>query len=138
MPRASQPGERLAVHDPLDEAGADAGLCHRGGIDVELQHRRAAGEHVGLEARRDVEHEGLPAAVHEVIDLATVDHRRRAELRGEQRSADAARELRAVVVDDSDVGVLDLRLDALGLGVDHHGERIDDEHEQHAIRSEAR
>ena len=52
-----------------DIAGAAPGLAHRRGIHVELDRRCAAGHHVGLEARRNVDHEGVAAGVHGGVDL---------------------------------------------------------------------
>ena len=58
----------LGVDDALDVAGAGAGDRHRGRIDIELQDGIAPGQHVFLEARWDVEHEGVAAGIHGGVD----------------------------------------------------------------------
>jgi hypothetical protein len=55
-------GAHLVVDDALDVAGAGLRLALAGGVDVQLQRRAAAGEHVALEIGRDVEHEGVRPA----------------------------------------------------------------------------
>ena len=47
------------VDDLLGVAGAEAGLHHGRGVDVDLQRRAAAGQHVALEVGRDVDDEGV-------------------------------------------------------------------------------
>jgi hypothetical protein len=52
----------LAHHHLLDVAAAGEGLGHARGVNVELDRRRLAGQHVALEIRRNIQHEGVVAA----------------------------------------------------------------------------
>ena len=61
------------VDDLLDVAGADAGLHHRGGIDVDLDRGVASGQHVALEVGRDVQDEGeRPESIRWSTSLAAI------------------------------------------------------------------
>ncbi|MNS51124.1 hypothetical protein D3C72_837880 [compost metagenome] len=59
--------EQLAFEDAADIAGPHERLTHGRGVDIDLQFRRAPGQQVALEIHRHVDHEGVLAAVHGLV-----------------------------------------------------------------------
>jgi O-acetyl-ADP-ribose deacetylase (regulator of RNase III) len=92
----------LGLDDRLDVAAAGERLGHAGGVDVELDRRRAARQHVALEVRRDVEGEGVEPGIHARVHLGMVDAAWRGEVGRLEGAGDAFGQGRAVLVDDGD------------------------------------
>ena len=69
----------------LDVAAAGEGLRHARRVDVELDLRDAARQHVALEVRRNDEGEGVGARVHAGVHLCSRDERRAARSRADRR-----------------------------------------------------
>ncbi len=60
----------LGSDDLLRIAGSESGLDHGGRVDIDLEARLAAGKHVALEIRRNVDHERVLPGVHQLHDIA--------------------------------------------------------------------
>src|SRR5262249_52269869 len=65
----------LAHDDLLDIAAAREGLAHTGRIDVELDVRISAAQHIALKVDGNDEREGERASIHAPVDLVERDHR---------------------------------------------------------------
>jgi len=59
----------LAADDGLDITTAGEGLAHPGGVHIELDRRRAAGQHITLKPGRDVDGKGVEPGIHPSIHL---------------------------------------------------------------------
>jgi hypothetical protein len=77
-------------------------LCHRRGVDVELDRRSASGEHIAGEIRRYVDDERISAGIHERHDVPFGNRLRRLEIGWQEGTGDPPRQFRVVLVDDPD------------------------------------
>ena len=126
------------VDDVPDVAGADAGLLHRGRVDVHLDGRVAAGAQVVLEARRDHDDEHQPPLVHLAPATSSAPmHDGELEARRIEGVEELLRQRRAVLVHERDRRVVDLARGPGRLDVDRQRERVDDEHDHHHVAHEA-
>ena len=68
VPIAGNEAVYFAANNILDIAVAGKGLAHARGVDVDLHFRLAAGQHIALEVRRNIDGEsvapGIQAGVH--------------------------------------------------------------------------
>jgi hypothetical protein len=113
--------------------GAVTRLSHRRCVDVDLNFGLALRENIGLEIRRDLDDKEQFALVHLRIDVGRLDLHCWLECRTHQALGDLPRELRAILVGDTDreVGCLS---DRAGRDrVDGNRERIDDKNEHGRI-----
>jgi hypothetical protein len=72
---SARPGQvfvDLAEGDALDVGGADEGLAHDRRVDVELDFRVPAGQHVALEMVRDDQREVVGTEIHPRSSSASV------------------------------------------------------------------
>jgi len=127
----------LAGDDLLNVPGAGERLADLGGIDVQLDARLAAGEQVFLEARRDVQGEGVQPVIHAAVHLLEGDGLRRDEIGQLEGVDDAQRGLRTILVDHRDAGAVRRLGHRRGAFVDRYGERIDDQHQHRRVAVEA-
>ena len=123
----------FAGDDLLDVAVAGEGLAHERGIDIELDRRYAPGQHIALESRRDVQHEGVVAPVHAGVDLCQRDHDRCLETWRIKAGDDARGQGRTVLVDDGDGRIVQALRHGGGRHVDREGEGIGDQHQHDRI-----
>ena len=63
----------LGGNDLLCVAGAKARLHHCGCVDIDLDSGLASTQNIPLEVRRDVDHEGISAAIHQRNDVSLCD-----------------------------------------------------------------
>ena len=96
----------LLRNDLLEVGGAMAGMGHGGGVHIDLKFGLSVRQHVGFKLRRDVDHEGVTAGIHSLVDLIRRQLRRRLEEGLEQRVTQAPGEWGAVLIDDGDGSVL--------------------------------
>ena len=92
----------LAQGDLLDIFAAHESLRHAGGVNIQLNGRRTAGQHVALKVRRNIQHEGVIAGIHARIHFGGRDVRGRIEAREIEGGCDARRHWRSVFVHDGD------------------------------------
>ena len=92
----------LAQCNLLNVAAAGKGLTHAGRVNVELDCRGPAGQHVALKVRRYVQHEAIFAGIHARIHFGQRDVRGRIEAREIEGGRDACRDWRSVFVNDGD------------------------------------
>ena len=86
----------------LEIVGAIAGLGHRGRVDVDLNFGLALGDNIGLEVWRNLDDEQQLAFVHFRVDLGRLDVHGGLECRPNQPFGDLSREIRTVLVHDTD------------------------------------
>jgi len=129
----AQVAAHLVADDGLDVAGADEGLAHLGGVDVELDQGRPAGVEVALVVGRDVDDEGVAAPVHARVHGVQADPLRRLEARRLQGVDEALGEGRLILVHHRHRGVVQLHRHGAAGGVDGAGEGPDDEHQQQGV-----
>ncbi len=132
-----QIAQSLLFDDVLEVAGADAGLCQRGCVDIDLHGRAPVGENVLFEFGRNFQDEDEAAGIHNGIDLVGRQLDRPLELRFEDCAGDPAREFGIVFVDDADRHILHLGLCAGRLRINREGERIDDHDQQDRVGAQA-
>ena len=118
--------------------GADAGLLHRRGIDVDLHFSVASGTDIGLEAGRNDHDEHEPPMIHGCVDIGRLDELRMLETRRIEGSAQLFRQRRLILIDKGNRGPVHLGRRPLGLRIDSQRERVDYEDHQHGIRLQAR
>src|SRR5258708_20355621 len=94
--------------DLLRIPGPKTRLHHRSRINVELDRGLASTQNIPLEVRRHVDHEGVSSAVHQGNDVPLGDQLRRLEVWRQERMPGSARELGAILVDDSDPSAMPL------------------------------
>lgn len=104
---------------------------------LKLDRRAAAGEHVALEVRRNVQGEGIAPGIHAAIHLAQVDALRRTEIGLLKGLDQPLGELRLVFVDHGDGGVVQALRHAGGGGVDAHAEGPEDQQHQRQVMLQA-
>ncbi len=90
-----------------------------------------------LELRRDVDDEGVPAAVHVAVDVSERDEGRRQEQGRQHGFADDPRDLGIVFVDDRDGSVDHIHHRALGGRIDREGEAVGDQEQQDRVPPQA-
>jgi hypothetical protein len=74
----------------------------------QLQAGAAAAQGIALEIRRNVDHEGQFAGIHQVVHIAFADLDRPLEPRRQECVGDAAGQLGTMLIDNADGGVVDL------------------------------
>jgi hypothetical protein len=126
----------LGGDDLLGIAGPEAGLHHRGRIDVDLDRRLAPRKHILFEVGRDIDDEGVFSLVHQGHDILLDDLLRRLEVRRQERMGYAAREFRIVLIDECDRGVMQFLGIAPRLHDDRQRKRIDHKSQKHEIVQE--
>ena len=130
--------ERDAIgEDILDVAGADARLLHRGGVHGHLHLGGPAAAEVGLEAGRNGDDEHITSAIHVAGGVAGRNEIGVLELRRIERGHQLLGELRLVLVDEGEAGVVHLGLDAAGLREDRQREGVEDEPDEHGVARQA-
>ena len=82
--------EQLTLENLPDIPCAHKGLTHGGGIDVDLQAGLATCQQVGLEVGRYIDHKGVLAVIHGLIELVIRQGLWGFELRGQQRLTELA------------------------------------------------
>ena len=137
VPCAREKVADLGGDDLLRVAGPEARLHHRGRVDIHLDRGLASAENVALKIGRDVDHERIFAGIHQGDDVPLGDRLRRLEVRRQERVRDAARELRFILVDDADRGIMKLLRITLRLHDHGQGERVDDQPQENVIVQEA-
>ncbi|MCY1235322.1 hypothetical protein D9M72_479340 [compost metagenome] len=126
----------LAGDDLLDVAVAGKGLAHARRIDIELDGRRATGQQIRLEIRRDIERERIQPLVHAAVHFRRRDHLRRHEIGRIESRRDPRRNRRAVLVDDGDCRTVQRFRHCGRARIDREREGIDDQDQQDRIAPE--
>jgi hypothetical protein len=123
----------FGVDDLLGVARAKPRLNHGRRVDIDLNLRMAAGQHVALKVRRNIHDEGVLAHVHQVLDVALGKRDGRLEVGHQKRVAYPPRQFGLIFVNDPDRRVIQLLGIALRLA--DHGERegIDHQTQQHPV-----
>ena len=106
--------KKALAHDRRHVGSADRRLRHRGRVDIELYRRTASTQQAGLEAGRNVEHEGAVADIHRAIDDGTIDGIGPAKMGLERPVMNARQERGLVGSDDCDRRIGDIGLDSRG------------------------
>ena len=134
---AGKVASRFAQDDLLGIAGADAGLSHGSGIDVELDRRPPAGNGIALKTRRDVDDERIASDIHEAVDVTGGYVLGRLEIGRKESPGDAPGQLGVIFIDDGKRSVVQFLGGALGLAENGKGKRPDDQTQQDVILHEA-
>jgi len=135
--RPFEEGRNAIVDDAPDVSGADAGLLHRGCVDVHLDGGVASGAQIAFEARREGNDEHVLPPVHRVLHGVRGDLPGILEARRIEGVEQFLGERRLVLVHERDRGVVDLARGPGGLDLDREGECIDDEDDHDSIAHQA-
>ena len=121
----------------LNVIGANKGLAHAGGVDVQLQRYRVALPDIPLKAFGDHQGKGMAALVQQVVDVAVGHQIRRQEPWLLERIDDAAGQHRLVFVHHGDRCIVKLHGAGGTCGVDHHRKRHQHKHHQCLVLPQA-
>ncbi len=134
---AAQKLVQFTGDDRLHITAARERLGHAGGVDIELDGRRFAGQQIALKLRRNVDRERVHARVHALIHLLLRDQLGHGKIGRRERGHEPRGHRRAVFIDDRDRRVVQGFRDRLGADIDRAGESIDDQRDQHRIAQQA-
>ncbi len=127
----------LVGNDLLRIAGTKPRLHHRGRIDVDLKLGLASRQHIALEIRRNIDHEGEFSGVHRGNDVSLGDQLRRLVQRRKEGMGDAAGKLGVILIDDRNRGIVQFLRIAPRLQGDGQRKRIGHQGQKDEIMQEA-